>query len=108
MVGKVEVRRIPLPAAAAARAQERAGSAAALADAFVKATTSLPVEVAAALAAVRPETLRKWRRRVPRWLKAETARRLQAYLAGEAPAAPRSDEGLLRAFRPRLREAPVE
>jgi hypothetical protein len=74
---------------------------------FVRATEALSAGDAARLAAVRPETLSKWRRRPPRWLKAETARRLAAYLAGELPA-PRQDDGFRRAFHRALRPPPVE
>jgi hypothetical protein len=99
---------VPLPALARLAAHPGNGSAGALVSAFVSATAALPAGVAAQLAAVRPETLRKWRRRVPRWLKADTARRLSAYLAGEAPAPPPREEGFRRAFHMRLRAAPPE
>lgn len=97
---------IPFPAAV----REDAGDSgtAALVAAFLAATAALPVEGAAALAGVRSETLRKWRRRLPRWLKAQTARRLAAHLAGEAPVEARPDEGLRRAFRGTLRAVPAE
>ena len=99
---------IPLPVMAGARApvQREANGAAALVAAFVGVTAGLSVEEAARLAGVRPETLRKWRRRPPRWLKAGTARRLAAHLAGEAPAASPVEEGFRRAFHLRLRAAP--
>jgi hypothetical protein len=102
---------IPLPPRAAAvpvADGDTAGCAAELVCAFVSATAELPPAVAAQLAAVRPETLRKWRRRIPRWLKADTARRLTAYLAGETPSAAPLDEGFRRAFHERLRVAPPE
>jgi hypothetical protein len=99
---------IPLPALARLAARPGSGSAAPLVAAFVSATAALPAEAAAQLAAVRPETLRKWRRRIPRWLKADTARRLVAYLAGETPAPAPVDEGFRRAFRLTLRAAPPE
>lgn len=100
---------VPLPAMAAFPPRGFvAGSAAELASAFVSATAALPAEAAAQLAAVRPETLRKWRRRIPRWLKADTARRLTAFLAGEAPTPAPRDEGFRRAFHLRLRPAPPE
>jgi hypothetical protein len=77
-----------------------------LVRAFVAATAALPAEAAAQLAAVRTETLRKWRRRPSRWLKADTARRLTAYLAGEAPTSASHDAGFRRAFHQRRRAAP--
>lgn len=99
---------IPLPSLASARGprEGEANGTAALVAAFVAATVALPVEEAARLAGVRRETLRKWRRRPPRWLKAGTARRLAAHLAGEAPAAASVEEGFRRAFHTRLRTAP--
>ncbi|HLM67073.1 MAG TPA: hypothetical protein VK358_06055 [Longimicrobium sp.] len=100
---------VPLPVMATLPAPAPAtGSAAELVADFVRATAALPAETAAQLASVRTETLRKWRRRVPRWLKADTARRLTAYLAGETPAPAPRDEGFRRAFHRRLREAPPE
>lgn len=100
---------VPLPALASLPARVPVtGSAADLVAAFVRATAGLSANAAAQLAAVRTETLRKWRRRVPRWLKADTARRLTAYLAGETPAPAPRDEGFRRAFHRRLREAPPE
>lgn len=104
-----EWQRVPLPAMPAARgAREGDDGGARLVRAFVRKTAALAPEAAARLAAVRPETIRKWRRRAPRWLKAETARRITAHLAGEAPADPPLDEGFRRAFRQRLRAAPAE
>lgn len=100
---------VPLPALASLPAHDPGtGSAAELAAAFVSATAALPAVDAALLAAVRTETLRKWRRRVPRWLKADTARRITAYLAGETPAPAPREEGFRRAFHQRLRLAPPE
>ncbi|HEX6041807.1 hypothetical protein [Longimicrobium sp.] len=97
---------VPLPAAAPAAVDNN--GAAALVAAFLAATAALPPDAAARLAGVRVETLRKWRRRVPRWLKAQTARRLAAHLAGEPPVDTRPDEGLRRAFLGTLRAAPAE
>jgi hypothetical protein len=97
---------IPLPALVRRAAGPDAGDAAELVSAFVSATAALTADAAAQLAAVRPETLRKWRRRAPRWLKADTARRLTAYLAGETPSPAPLDEGFRRAFHTRLRVAP--
>lgn len=100
---------VPLPAVARFPAREPGtGGAAELVAAFVSATAALSAEAAAQLAAVRTETVRKWRRRAPRWLKADTARRLTAYLAGETPAPAPRDEGFRRAFHQRLRLAPPE
>lgn len=101
-----EWQRVPLPAVRGARAGDDEGAR--LVRAFVRATAALAPEAAARLAAVRPETIRKWRRRAPRWLKADTARRITAHLAGETPAGPSLDEGFRRAFRQRLRTVPVE
>lgn len=98
---------VPLPAPAP-RAADDVDGAGALVTAFVAATAELAADRAAQLAGVRPETLRKWRRRSPRWLKAHTARRIAAYLAGEPPADPPRDEGFRRAFHLRLRAAPPE
>ncbi|HST61734.1 MAG TPA: hypothetical protein VLK84_23745 [Longimicrobium sp.] len=100
---------VPLPALASLPAHDPGtGSAVELVRAFVSATAALSADTAAQLAAVRTETLRKWRRRAPRWLKADTARRLTAYLAGEVPAPAPRDEGFRRAFHQRLRLAPPE
>jgi hypothetical protein len=100
---------IPLPVMAGVRASMHgeANGAAALVAAFVGATAALSAQEAARVAGVRPETVRKWRRRPPRWLKAGTARRLAAHLAGEAPAASTAEDGFRRAFHPRLRAAPA-
>ncbi|HEX6038016.1 hypothetical protein [Longimicrobium sp.] len=67
--------------------------------AFLERTAGLTCEAAAEVAGVRPDTIRKWRRRLPRWLKASIARRL-ARLPGDAP--PLAD-GLGAAFRRVLR-----
>jgi hypothetical protein len=99
---------VPLPALARRTLRPGAGDAAALVSAFVSATAALTADAAAQLAAVRPETLRKWRRRAPHWLKADTARRLSAYLAGETPSPAPLEEGFRRAFHSRLRVAPQE
>jgi hypothetical protein len=98
---------IPMPSPALGM-RDAANGAAALVAAFVAATAALSADDAARLAGVRGETLRKWRRRPPRWIKAGTAHRLAAHLAGEPPAPPRADDGLRRAFHPRLREVPPE
>lgn len=97
---------IPMPVAIPEVAGDN--GAAALVAAFLASTVALPANAAAQLAGVRVETLRKWRRRLPRWLKAHTARRLAAHLAGEAPVESRPDEGLRRAFRVTLRATPAE
>lgn len=83
-------------------------SAAKIVAAFVEATRALPDEAAARLAGVRAETIRKWRRRPPRWIRARTTRCLEAHLAGEPPA-PGPGQSLQRAFEPVLRRrAPAE
>jgi transposase-like protein len=97
---------IPLPAGTVR--EGRTEGVPALVAAFLGATSGLPVEEAARLASVRPETIRKWRRRLPRWLKADTARRIAAHLAGEEPRPAPIEEGFRRAFHLRLREAPPE
>lgn len=100
---------IPLPAVAALPQRDAApGSAGELVAAFLLVTQVLSCESAAEVAGVLPETIRKWRRRLPRWLKARTARRLAAYLTGEQPAT--TGDPLQRAFRRTLRrpEAALE
>ena len=101
---------IPLPAAAATLRVpgENGDGAAELVAAFVRATAALTAEAAAQLAAVRPETIRKWRRRLPNWLKAGTRRRLAAHLAGEPPAPATDEDGFRRAFHRTLRAAPPQ
>jgi hypothetical protein len=98
---------IPLPAAGTMQ-DRKAEGVPALVAAFLGATSALPAHEAARVAAVRPETIRKWRRRLPRWLKAASARRIAAYLAGEEPRPAPMEEGFRRAFHLRLREAPPE
>ncbi|HEX5872188.1 MAG TPA: hypothetical protein VFY65_17280 [Longimicrobium sp.] len=97
--------RIPLPAPGE---RPRAGGApdatAPLVSAFLHATATLSCDAAAALAGVRPVTIRNWRRRPPRWLRAGTARRLRAHLTGEVPEAP--DAGFHKVFRRAMRAAP--
>jgi hypothetical protein len=68
---------------------------------FLRATDALSCEAAAELAGVRTETIRKWRCRVPRALRAATSRRMRAYLAGQP--LPALDEGFQRLFRRVLR-----
>lgn len=70
---------------------------------FLRATDALSCEAAAELAGVRAETIRKWRRRLPRWLKDATSRRMTACLAGEPP--PDREAGFNRSFRRVLRSA---
>lgn len=96
---------IPMPSTAVAAPGEGVSE---LVAAFVRATAGLKAEAAAQLAAVRPETIRKWRRRLPRWIKARTRRRLAAHLAGEPPAPAVDNDGFHRAFHLRLRTAPPE
>jgi hypothetical protein len=98
--------RIPLPAPTerlpAAGAPDAGGR---LVAAFLDATSGLSCDAAAALAGVRPGTIRNWRRRLPRWLNAGIATRLRAHLTGEIPDAP--DAGFRKAFRQRLRATPA-
>jgi hypothetical protein len=94
---------IPMPAAVAAES-----GVSELVGTFVRATAGLSAHAAAQLAGVRPETIRKWRRRLPHWIKAETRRRLVAHLAGEPPAPPTDEEGFRRAFHLLLRPVPAE
>lgn len=89
-----------------AGSQAEAGTVEKLVAAFLRAADSLPCETAAASAGVRPETIRKWRRRLPRSLKMQIRNRLAAYLAGEEPVTPR--DGFDRAFQRTLRRHPVE
>jgi hypothetical protein len=102
------IRRTSIPLPARAPANETGEGAAALVAAFVRATGALTAQAAAQLAAVRPETVRKWRRRPPQWIKAGTRRRLAAYLAGEPAASAVDEEGFRRAFHILLRESPPE
>lgn len=71
---------------------------------FVYATSGLSCQAAAELAGVRQETLRKWQRSPPGWIKTSTATRLRAYLTGEQ--AGTAEEGFRRAFTRSLRSAP--
>lgn len=97
---------IPLPPADRhAPASAEAGQAGRLVADFLGATSALSCEAAAALAGVRAETIRKWRRRLPRALKAATSRRMRDHLAEKSPAAP--DEGFRRLFRRVLRSVPA-
>ncbi|WP_420125430.1 hypothetical protein [Longimicrobium sp.] len=97
--------RIPLPAPAGPpRAAGAPGATAPLVAAFLDATDGLTCDAAAALAGVRPGTIRNWRRRLPRWLKAGTAGRLRAHLTGEVPREP--EAGFRKVFRNALRGTP--
>lgn len=87
------------PAAAEAETQR-------LVAAFVAATLALSCEAAAQLIGVRPETIRKWRRRTPRWIRASTATRVHACLTGERSSST-AEEGLRRAFSRTLRQGPA-
>lgn len=71
---------------------------------FLGATDALSCEATAALAGVRTETIRKWRRRLPRIVKGATSRRMRAHLAGKP--LPALDEGFQRLFRRLLRSIP--
>jgi hypothetical protein len=85
-----------------------AGRAVEVVEAFLEVTRALSDEAAARLAGVRVETMRKWRRRRPRWIKASTAECLAAHLAGR-PAPARSGQSLHRAFQRVMRQpAPAE
>lgn len=97
--------RIPLGDYAGGTRGATPGSAEQLVARFVSATAALPCRAAAELAGVRQETLRKWRRRRPGWIKTATAARLRAYLTGER--AGTAEEGFRRAFTRTLRSAPV-
>lgn len=100
-----ETFRIPLQAPRApAQTIAEAGHAGRLAADFLSATEALSCEAAAELAGVRAETIRKWRRRVPRALKAATSRRMRAHLTGKP--LPALDEGFQRLFRRVLRSVP--
>lgn len=68
---------------------------------FVAATAALSCQVASELAGVRRETLQKWRRRPPNWIKTATANRLRAHLQGER--FPTAEEGFRKAFSRTLR-----
>lgn len=92
----------PLPSRRA-QSQKSAEAGLLVAD-FLSATEALSCEAAAELAGVRTETIRKWRRRLPRWLKEATSRRLAAWLAGTPP--PDRDADFRRLFRRVLRSAP--
>jgi hypothetical protein len=94
---------VPLSAPPAQRGAA-AGRAGQLVADFLGATESLSCEAAAELAGVRAETIRKWRRRLPRWLKEETSRRMAACLA--AKPLPDRDESFRRSFRRVLRSVP--
>jgi hypothetical protein len=93
---------IPLPAAASRPDVEAEGVQ--LVARFLGATGALSCEAAATLAGVRPDTIRRWRSRLPRALRRATSRRIRAHLAGHPPPAP--DEGLQRLFSRVLRSVP--
>ena len=96
---------IPLPPPDRhSRTSPEAGQAGRLVADFLSTTDALSCEATAELAGVRTETIRKWRCRVPRSLKAATSRRMRAHLAGKP--LPALDEGFHRLFRRVLRSAP--
>lgn len=98
--------RIPLPVSAERPLGAGAPDASArLVAAFLDASAGLSCDAAAAVAGVRPGTIRNWRRRQPRWLKAGTARRLHAYLTGEVPDAP--EAAFRKVFRKAMRAMPA-
>lgn len=72
--------------------------------AFLSATGALSCEAAAELAGVHPDTIRRWRNRLPRSLRRVTSRRMRAHLAGSPP--PADDDGLQRLFSRVLRSVP--
>ncbi|WP_420127108.1 hypothetical protein [Longimicrobium sp.] len=74
-----------------------------MAAAFVAATSAMSCAAAAELIGVQPVTIRKWRRRTPRSVKAATTARLNAWLTGDRSST--ADEGLHRAFSHTLRGA---
>jgi hypothetical protein len=93
---------IPLPPSRTQpRAGAEAGQAGRLVAEFLGATQALSCQAAAELAGVRTETIRKWRCRLPRALRAATSRRMRAHLAGEP--LPAVEEGFRRSFRRVLR-----
>lgn len=98
--------RIPLPLGTSLARDTAGAPCASLVAAFLERTDALSCEAAAQLAGVQPDTVRKWRRRLPRWLRASTAGRLTAFVEGRDPA-PRSD-GFGVAFRRVLRRAPAD
>lgn len=75
-----------------------------LVAAFIAATSAMPCAAAAQLIGVQPDTIRKWRRRTPRWIRAATATQVHACLTGERFST--AEEGLHRAFSRSLRHAP--
>ena len=96
---------IPLPARRSrSQTSAEAGQAGRLVADFLSATDALSCEAAAEQAGVRTETIRKWRRRLPRWLKQATSRRITAWLAGTPP--PDRDADFRRSFRRVLRNVP--
>jgi hypothetical protein len=96
--------RIPLPVAASLPCDEVGAGCARVVASFLERTKALSCEAAAELAGVRPETIRGWRGRLPRWLKASTARRLAEPASGNATAPP--NDGFRVAFRRILRDHP--
>jgi hypothetical protein len=103
--GGAEVR-IPLPPGASLARDTAGAPCAGLVAAFLERTDALSYESAAELAGVQPDTIRKWRRRLPRWLRASTARRLTAFVEGRDPAPP--SDGFRALFRRVLRSAPPD
>ncbi len=96
--------RIPLPPPGAPlRTRAHAERAGRVVAEFLSATDALSCEAAAELAGVRAETIRKWRRRPPRWVKVATSRRMAACLSGTPP--PDPEEGFRRVFRRTLQTA---
>lgn len=97
--------RIPLPPRGApSRTSTDVGRAGRVVADFLRATQALSCEATAELAGVRAETIRKWRRRLPRTLKGATARRMKDHVTGGRAPAP--DDGFRRLFRQALRSGP--
>lgn len=95
--------RIPLPLSTGPVASNATEPCGQLVAEFISATADLTCEAVAALARVRPTTIRGWRRRLPRSLNAGTARRIRAHLTGEVPGTP--EAGFQKVFRQFLRES---
>lgn len=97
--------RIPLGDYAGGALPASPGTTQQLVARFVSATSGMSCQVAAELAGVRQETLRKWRRHPPGWIKTATAARLRAYLTGEPTSS--AEDGFRRAFTRALQGASV-
>lgn len=94
----------PAPSGAPLQMSTHAGPAGGVVAEFLGATHGLSCQAAAELAGVRAETIQRWRRRLPRWVRVATSRRMTACLSGTPP--PDPEEGLRRVFRRVLQSAP--